>query len=48
MNRAPKTREQYVEPATQFASFTMERGMPARVDDVTREHVEASTRASCL
>jgi site-specific recombinase XerD len=41
LNRAPKTREQYLESAGQLIAFLAERGMPTDAAKVRREHVEA-------
>jgi site-specific recombinase XerD len=40
-NLSPNTLETYLSAVTMFADFTDERGMPAQVASVRREHVEA-------
>jgi hypothetical protein len=40
-NLSPRTIETYSEGCNQFAAFLEERGMPAAVESIRREHVEA-------
>jgi site-specific recombinase XerD len=40
-NKAPRTRQTYIEAVHRLASFLAERGMPTDVANITREHVES-------
>ena len=40
-NRSPATIKTYLDAATRFESFVAERGMPASLEGIRREHVEA-------
>jgi hypothetical protein len=48
MNRSAKTRQQYLESATQFVAFLHEQDMPTTAGAIGRDHVRPTTPAARL